>query len=302
MLAVISNLFIILFYENVADFSLRDGHPIQYGIDATQWDLFIEREMSNQDAVLNNIKVMGVEWVRVGVWYDRVMRVSSWEGLDRYVSDCKTRNLKILVNLLSYMDVHNLTQWLYFVETIVSRYKGEINAYEILNEQDDPTPDSIWPTPMKFNENPDLYAEFLTASYDAIKRIDPDAIIVMGGTTTIDDGSYVEKVLKAGGRCDAVATHFYGTILDVDRKMIPKILRLQSLNKAVWITEAGQDSSLGTRYQAEWIKETFNTFRRLKVDVAFFFTYPYLMKPQSLYGSPTEAYDTFKHIVKEKVG
>ncbi len=71
----------------------------------------------------------------------------------------------------------NMQDWLNFLDTFVKRYKGRIRAYEIWNE---PNLAREW---CGRPPNPVEYAALLKASYEKIKAIDPNAIVVSAGLT-----------------------------------------------------------------------------------------------------------------------
>ena len=54
----------------------------------------------------------------------------------------------------------------------------------------------------------EAYAKLLTATYEAVKSVDPK-IIVVGCSTQGDGTGWPESVLKAGGRMDAISLHPY---------------------------------------------------------------------------------------------
>ena len=54
----------------------------------------------------------------------------------------------------------------------------------------------------------EAYAKLLSATYDAVKSVDPD-IIVVGGSAQNGGTGWPESVLKAGGKMDAISCHPY---------------------------------------------------------------------------------------------
>ncbi len=62
-------------------------------------------------------------------------------------------------------------EWKNYVKTVVSRYKGRIRFWEVVNE----------PDLGEFSNNHKRYTKFLKESYDLIKATDPDATVLTGG-------------------------------------------------------------------------------------------------------------------------
>jgi hypothetical protein len=95
----------------------------------------------------------------------------------------------------------DLENWKDFVEEVVDKFKGKIAAYEIWNE---PNLSREWG-----DTRPDAraYTELLRLAYTAIKRADPNALVISGGaspTTEISDRAipatqFVEEMYAAGG-------------------------------------------------------------------------------------------------------
>jgi hypothetical protein len=84
-----------------------------------------------------------------------------------------------------------------FLTQMVTRYKGKVQAYEIWNEENFAT--EVGPGHI----NAGSYVELLKASYQAIKAIDPDIIVVSGAPTptgvndpniAMDDAAYLQQM------------------------------------------------------------------------------------------------------------
>ncbi|NIO44639.1 MAG: hypothetical protein GTN36_03755 [Candidatus Aenigmarchaeota archaeon] len=301
----------------------QENIDTEWGMDATHWDVFPDRglDLSNynttQTEVLNNIKNIGAKWIRIGLWEDRGRVDGNYpdlSGYDSYINEANSLELKVLANLLTYCGWETMNEWdenwYSFVEIIVNRYKGKIHAYQILNEEDDPNcnkclfacdgvPWTIWPTKIDFANNPEKYVEIFNKTYEIIKNIDPEAIVISGGTTRDDDGSYIENLISLGITVDAVATHHYGTIETIDTELVPKVDRLGQLNKSIWITETGQNAEYaGIEYQKDWIEELVCSLG-YKAERPFWFSYTYIIDEN---GYPTESYYTFKDFISDLCG
>ncbi len=98
-----------------------------------------------------------------------------------------------------------MEDWVHFIKAIVSRYKGKITHYEILNE-----PNLFMP--------PKEYVKYLKAAYETAKSVDPKCKIV-GVCTTGDLGGdtvgFLEKCCKLGvlNYLDIVSFHPYNSRL-----------------------------------------------------------------------------------------
>lgn len=98
--------------------------------------------------------------------------------------------------------------WSNFLTALVTRYKGKIRYYEIINE-----PNLVMP-------NPEHYTRYLKLSYEIIKKIDPAAQVV--GICSTGDfngnvGDYIEAVGEKGGfrYLDILSFHPYDAPLDI---------------------------------------------------------------------------------------
>ncbi len=113
-----------------------------------------------------------------------------------------------------------LDAWRPWVRAQAQRYKGKIRYYEIWNEPDI----SFW------KGTPEQYLELLKASYEEIKAVDPDAIVMTGGFTSVNhrshNGPLLELTLREGQPYfDRLAYHRHGTFAalqaEVDDQLIP---------------------------------------------------------------------------------
>lgn len=90
-----------------------------------------------------------------------------------------------------------------FMQFLVSRFRGKVDAWEVWNE---PNLQRFWSS----GPNPGDYARLLRAAYPAIKAGDPNAKVVFGGVSG-NDYSFLEGAYAAGakGNFDVMATHPY---------------------------------------------------------------------------------------------
>lgn len=142
-----------------------------------------------------------------------------------------------------------------FMSQLSSRYKGRVAAYEIWNEEN---LNYEWGYRQP---NPAEYVPLLKVAYEAVKAVDPDALVLVGGLATTGDGSetamgdlkYLQGIYDAGGRdyFDALASHpyAYGRSPDQDdpwglsmSRVVAQHYVMQQngdRDKPVWITEVG---------------------------------------------------------------
>jgi hypothetical protein len=90
-----------------------------------------------------------------------------------------------------------------FLEFIANRYQGEVQAYEIWNEENKTR---FWPS----GPDPAAYAGLLRAAYPAVKAADPSALVLFGGLNK-NDYHFVQAAYAAGvkGYFDVMAVHPY---------------------------------------------------------------------------------------------
>jgi hypothetical protein len=162
---------------------------------------------------------------------------------------------------------------------VASRYAGKVAAYEVWNEPNyyrfwEPTPDAA------------AYTDLLKVAYTAIKKADPNAVVVGGviaaapdtGTQAIDSVRFVTEMYEAGaaGYFDALSFHPYSTALFSQGGSVagsPLMMANQihdvmaaygDGNKKIWATEYGMPSAMVTEQgQAEYIDDFLTTWRTL---------------------------------------
>lgn len=173
----------------------------------------------------------GFLWVKQRFEWQNIERDGKgrfeWSESDRVVKAIDEAGLKIVARLdglpgwARAVPIYpmigppdRLSDWSDFVAALASRYKGRIKAYEIWNE---PNLAREWG-----GSPPDAveYAALLKASYGAIKRGDPQALVITAGlspTTDISpearaDSVYLREMYAAGikGSFDLLGAHAAG--------------------------------------------------------------------------------------------
>ena len=200
----------------------------------------------------------GIRWVRAdfswggvegpqGVWH--------FDHLDRVVEDADKMGIQLLPLLLYEVPwarpaYKHLDAWLTYVEKVVTRYKDKIRCWEVWNEP------NLYPRFWDKRDDGENYALLLKATYRKIKEIDPELVVVHGGTCGIPL-EYIEKSLAAGSAqaFDKMAVHPYRprpdsweTILDF-KDAIDQLRAIMTKykigHKGIWFTEMGISSMAG---------------------------------------------------------
>lgn len=186
------------------------------------------RDLSDDElaADLDRMVELGVTWIRFDIDWSVIEDYRGqleWESTDRVVRAAADRGLQVL-GLLAYTpdwarpgdatDKHppiELADFVRFATAAVDHYGGLIAAWEIWNE---PNVAAFWePSP-----DPAGYGELLRASAEAIRAVDPDAVVISGGLAPAEDGSselspetFLRRLYDTlpAGVVDGVAIHPY---------------------------------------------------------------------------------------------
>jgi hypothetical protein len=211
------------------------GNPVKmqspdYGMQAFLW---WRPEVAQRDMEL--IRDAGFGWVKQGFAWREIEGQGKgqfdWSTTDRIVNQAESIGLHLIARLddepgwasgQTYPNTanvimtppKNLKDFADFCYALASRYKGRIAAYQIWNE---PNLAREWGGQAP---NPEGYVKLLKAGYQAIKRADPDAIVISAGlapTTRADkvampDTAYIKKLYAAGAKpyFDALGAHGAG--------------------------------------------------------------------------------------------
>ena len=199
-------------------------------------------------------------WDANVTWADLEPAKGRWrfEKLDSYVSLAEQHGTGLLLTLggsptwgsarpqlkSSYYpgftaEPSNIEDWRDYVRTVVSRYKGRIQAYEIWNE---PNLGDFWSGSMD---------QMLTLTREAsqvIHNLDPKALVVSPSATASYGVPWLAEFLKKGGGqyVDIIAFHFYVDGQLPPEEMLPIVQRVRQVlaenglaEKPLWNTETG---------------------------------------------------------------
>lgn len=200
---------------------------------------------------------LGVSWLREEfTWKYLEPEQGNWnfEFTDRSIQYADQTGAQIM-GLLDYSapwatavphDPHadkympDLTLWRTYVRTVVDRYADQVDAWQVWNEPNI----SIF---FKPNPDPAAYAQLLAIASEEIRSHDPDAQIVIAGTSRVDMG-FLDGVMAqgAGDDFDILAFHPYPVSFAAAPEQMGYVTDMrnaqamaQKYNKPVWITEIG---------------------------------------------------------------
>jgi polysaccharide biosynthesis protein PslG len=155
-----------------------------YGVLLTQVDH--TTPPARLEAMMDSVQRANAAWVRVDFfWYSVEWNRGevNWRYFDTVVSLARARGLRVIATLwgtpqwaasdgvFSY-GVPNAAAWETFVSSVATRYRGQVDVWEIWNE---PDARFFW------RGSPAQYAQTLAAAYTRIKAADPNAMVALGG-------------------------------------------------------------------------------------------------------------------------
>ena len=150
----------------------------------------LSSDQAFRDKVYANVQGAGFTWVRQQVvWASMEPQKGSFGNdttaqLDQFVSGANGKGIKILLSVVKSPDwvgakggLPTKTQdFTDFMTFLTQRYKGKVQAYEIWNEQN-------YAVETGGKVNVAAYPPILKAGYQAVKKVDPKAVVVFGGMT-----------------------------------------------------------------------------------------------------------------------
>ena len=186
--------------------------------------------------------------------------------LDQHVASARARHMDVIytlgqtpiwasarpaemgnMGLGAAAEPNDMALWTRYVTAVVSRYKGKVSAYEILNEPR--IPEAIKPySPGFFSGSTEKLIEMTQLARTAVKSVDPAATIVC---SPMDGGDLGVKRLDyilgkgAGQHCDVIGFHFYlktETVAEFNDLLaqIRQVLAKYKLSALpIWNTEIG---------------------------------------------------------------
>ncbi len=163
-----------------------------------------------------------------------------WSGFDRVMDAASARGLRVLLSIVTAPQwtrassegvdgpPDDLNAYAQFVGEVVDRYKGNVHAIEVWNEQNI---DAEWKTNPQV-VSPERYVEMLKLAHQAIKSKDPNIIVISGALAPTgffsggcdargcDDLPYLRRMAELGflQYADCVGVHVNGYNLPPDRR------------------------------------------------------------------------------------
>ncbi|MFD5536426.1 cellulase family glycosylhydrolase [Streptomyces sp. NPDC127079] len=283
------------------------GRDLRFGLsfgDTLTWMTDAELAKAMDDAV-----ELGVRWLRVDLSWRNIQPDSPsqyvWERFDRVVEAARVHGLDVLPTL-SYTprwaadpNCASTSQtcppadngrFAEFARQAAERYapKG-VRTWEIWNE---PNIKPFWQT----GPDAERYTALLTATAHAIRSVDPDAYLLLGGLAAVDTipsrqyvshKTFLAELGRLGAlkQVDAVSYHPYtypllpstetatGTrFQDIDRtkdNLVAILTRYGERNMPIWLTETGAPTwSQGKAADTESARGTSHVTPRLQAEIA----------------------------------
>ncbi len=306
---------------------------------------------------IKSIQELGVGTIRVPLqWQFVKIRPGEydWSGVDRFVKAARAKQIEVLFTIRTTFREKKETpkskrkkgsiqtsqinppsvdakEWVYFVETLANRYRGQGVNYEIENEVNS---EAFWKGDLE------EYVELLKSGYDVIKKADPQAKVLpsamgCGITRNFESESAGREALKrhdkwfqailSTRKFDVVNIHDYyfpseivanGLSFRSYLEHVQGVMKKSELGRLpVWITEAGYVSSPADasgrmdngspEKQALWLKEAYEQAFELGVEKIYWLLLrdgkePYFgsMGLAEARGNPRPAWNAFKQFAQ----
>jgi len=179
----------------------------------------------------------GVKWSREEFHWARIEPQKGkldWSFYDAMVAAARRHGISVY-GLLSYWSTwtkpytpEGIEDYCRYAAAAAERYRDTIQHWEVWNEPNI----FFWQGPR------DMYAELLKKAHDAIKKANPNAL-VLGCSTAGIDANFIKRTMELGAPFDILTIHPYRAKLD-DGAFIADLQRTAELVKRpVWITEMG---------------------------------------------------------------
>lgn len=133
----------------------------------------------------------------------------------------------------------NMEDWLIFVRTVATRYKGRIHNWEIWNEPN---------RPQSWNGSVDMMVQMTREAYTILKQADPTCTVVSPAPEEAKGVPFLDDFLAKGGGqyADVIGYHFYVGANVAPEAMVTLIHSVKAVmakhglsSKPLWDTEAG---------------------------------------------------------------
>jgi hypothetical protein len=265
---------------------LRPEAPIEHaGVNPYGINTFLQQEVepAKREKQVLLLAEAGFHWIRQEFpWYD--IEISgkgnfedcrfppchpAWDKYDQIVDLTEAHGLEIIARLSSppswtradgdargpFAPPDNFADYADYAAAVAGRYKGRVRYYQLWNEP------NIYPEWGEQAVNPESYTELLCAGYAAIKKVDPEAVVLAGALAptneltgdNLNEFVFLQRMYDAGaGECfDVMSVQGYGLWSGpTDHRLNPitvnysRHLYLRDImvrngdeHKAIWISE-----------------------------------------------------------------
>lgn len=198
------------------------------------------------------LKELRASFVRVEVRWDNIEKTRGeydWTELDAIVEFLNKENATAIFTI-NHPPVwsHDIEEFgnntSIFITALAKRYKSYIDYYEIFNEPN--LPGYGWPFPnSNMRHNATLYASVLTLTNQALRKVDEDAFIILGGLSISDHPQeFLHEIYQQTSKnCfDIVSIHPYGR----SKKLVETLAEYRTITtkyndaeKPIWFGEFG---------------------------------------------------------------
>jgi hypothetical protein len=226
------------------------GPADEFGIQVSAPSLPTDVE---KQLAIDKTAAAGFGWMRQEFYYEESINFANYDTVARMA---RAKGLKTL-GLLSYPGPERShEQWKAYVTAMVTHYKDDVAAWEIMNEIDNYLSGAE-------------YTVYLKEAHDIIRGINPNATIILSGITSRPESAkFWDGVATSGGwgYFDVVGLHHYhrqqperinfggGDLVSELSRPVSTIRKYGS--KKIWVTEIGYIDSVGRDNQANWLART----------------------------------------------
>ncbi len=170
-------------------------------------------------------------------------------------------------SLDEYYAPQDTIEWIRYVDSVVTKFKGKVKYWEIYNE-----PDGVSFLSADPNKKGREYFEVLESAYNKIKSIDTSCKVLLGGLTSrvmVDRKSFVDTLFKlqAYKYFDIMNVHIYEQAASFKIILLPMMQTAGIESVPIWVTETNPwrilaDSSIGnsiintSNYLRDWLKDS----------------------------------------------
>lgn len=222
---------------------------------------------NNYPHIFDTANDMGINWIRFrfnSMQVEPQMNQFEWDFHDAVVSKAVEENLQIL-GVLGYTSIWNSAVfpgegegvnpfigeyyppfdyeiWGNSVYQIVSHYKDNVHYWEVWSEPDS----GNGPNSGLWRGTPQEYAQLLATAYNAIKRADPNAKVLLGSLSRLNTNpTFLYEILTdetypAANHFDIIGIHFYDVpenLPTLINEIATTVAATNTRDYPIWITK-----------------------------------------------------------------